>query len=145
MAAVPPEIGRAAGLPLLDAALLLWLNRHALQRWDGKSSVPMLSGDPASQIRQAIGALDAERSQAASGPTRDRLKIAHPAAKDADLTLAIESAVKLEKDCTAHFQRSGADLAADARQAVESARADNPGFLAASYETLAQYLSTMMR
>jgi hypothetical protein len=145
MAAVPAEIERAATLPLLDAALLLWLNRRALQRSDGKSSSPRLAGDPASQIRQAIGALDAERAQAASGPTRDRLKLAHPAAEDADLTLAIERAVKLEKDCAAHFRRSGADLAADAKRAAESARADNPGFLDASYDASAQYLCTMMR
>jgi hypothetical protein len=144
MAAVPPEIERAAGLPLLDAALLLWLLRRTLQRWDGKSSAPTLSGNPA-QIRQAIGALDAERAQAASGPTRDRLKIAHPEAEDAALMLAIERAVKFEKDCAAHFRRSGADLAADAKRAAERARADNPGFLDASCETLAQYLSTMMR
>jgi hypothetical protein len=144
MAAVPPEIERAAGLPLLDAALLLWLLRRTLQRWDGKSSAPTLSGNPA-QIRQAIGALDAERAQAASGPTRDRLKITHPEAEDAALMLAIERAVKFEKDCAAHFRRSGADLAADAKRAAERARADNPGFLDASYETLAQYLSTMMR
>jgi hypothetical protein len=145
MAAVPPDIERAAGLPLLDAALLLWLQRRTLQRWDGKSSAPTLSGNPASQIRQAIGALDAERAQAASGPTRDRLKIAHPEAEDAALMFAIERAVKLEKDCAAHFRRDGADLAADAKRAAERARADNPGFLDASYETLAQYLSTVMR
>jgi hypothetical protein len=82
MAAVPPEIERAAGLPLLDAALLLWLQRRALQRWDGKSSSPRLTGNPVSQIRQAIGALDVERAQAASGPTRDRLKLAHPTAEE---------------------------------------------------------------
>jgi len=145
MAAVPPEIGRAAGLPLLDAALLLWLQRRALQRWDGKTSSPRLAGDPASQIRQAIGALDFERAQAASGPTRDRLKLAHPAAGDAALRLAIERAVKLDKDCATHFRRSGADLAADAKRAAERARADNPGFLDASYEAVAQYLCTMMR
>jgi len=86
MAAVPPEIERAAGLPLLDAALLLWLQRRALQRWDGKSSSPRLTGNPVSQIRQAIGALDVER-----------------------------------------------------------ARADNPGFLDASYEAAAQHLCMTMR
>ena len=145
MAALPAEIERAAGLPLLDAALLLWLQRRALQRWDGKSSSPPLAGDPASQIAQAIGALDAERAQAASGPTRDRLKRAHPAAADSDLALAIERAVKLEKDCASHFRRIGADLSADAKRAAESARADNPGFLDASYEAVAQYLCTMMR
>ncbi|HXR88037.1 MAG TPA: hypothetical protein VN728_13745 [Stellaceae bacterium] len=145
MAAVPPEIERAAGLPLLDAALLLWLNRHTLQRWDGKSSSPRLTGDPASQIRQAIGALDAERAQAASGPTRDRLKLAHPTPQEADLGLAIERAVKLDKDCASHFRHSGADLAADARRAVERARADNPGFLDASYEAAAQHLCMTMR
>ena len=133
MAAVPAEIERAAALPLLDAALLLWLHRRALQRWDGKSSSPTLAGDPANQLRQAIGALDAERREAANGPTRDRLKIAHPAADDAALTHAIERAVKLEKDCALHFRRGGADLAADAKRAAESARADNPGFLDASY------------
>src|SRR5215469_15272790 len=143
--AAPPEIDRAAALPLLDAALLLWLQRRTLQRWDGKSLAPMLSGDPASQIRQAIGALDAERAQAATGPTRDRLKLAHPAAEDAALTLAIERAVRLEKDCASHFRRSGADLAADAKRAVENARTDNPGFLDASYEAVAQHLCTMMR
>ena len=84
-------------------------------------------------------------AQAASGPTRDRLKVAHPEAEDAALTRAIERAVKLEKDCAAHFERSGADLAANATRAAERARADNPGFLDASYEMLAQYLSTMMR
>jgi hypothetical protein len=145
MTAVPAEIERAAALPLLDAALLLWLNRRALQRWDGKSSSPNLAGDPANQIRQAIGALDAERAQAASGPTRDRLKLAHPTAEDTALTLAIERAVKLEKDCASHFRRSGADLAADAKRAAESARPDNPGFLDASYEAAVQYLCTMMR
>ena len=145
MAAVPAEIERAAALPLLDAALLLWVHRRALQRWDGKSSAPALTGDPQNQIQQAIGALDAERRAAASGPTRDRLKIAHPQADDGALTLAIERAVKLEKDCAAHFRRSGADLAADAKRAAESARGDNPGFLDASYEAAAQYLCTMMR
>jgi len=141
----PPEIDRAAALPLLDAALLLWLQRRTLQRWDGKSSAPMLSGDPASQIRQAIGALDAERAQAASGPTRDRLKLAHPAPEDADLTLAIERAVKLDKDCASHFPRSATDLVAAARHAVESARGDNPGFLDSSYEAVARHLCMVMR
>ena len=145
MAAVPPEIERAAGLPLLDAALLLWLQRRALQRWDGKSSSPRLTGNPVSQIRQAIGALDVERAQAASGPTRDRLKLAHPTAEDAAMRLAIERAVKLDKDCASHFRHSGADLAADARRAVERARADNPGFLDASYEAAAQHLCMTMR
>ena len=145
MAAVPPEIERAAALPLLDAALLLWLHRRTLQRWDGKSSSPILAGDPASQIRQAIGALDFERAQAASGPTRDRLKIAHPQADDAALTLAIERAVKLDKDCASHFRRSGADLVAEAKRATERARADNPGFIDASYETVERFLCMMMR
>ena len=145
MADVPAEIERAAGLPLLDAALLLWLHRRALQRWDGKSSSPALAGDPASQIRQAIGALDAERREAANGPTRDRLRIAHPEADDAALTLAIERAVKLEKDCASHFRRGGINLAAEAKRAADSARADNQGFLDASYDAAAQYLTTMMR
>jgi hypothetical protein len=145
MAAVPPEIERAAALPLLDAALLLWLNRHALQRWDGKSSSPPLAGDAANQARQAIGALDFERAQAASGPTRDRLKRAHPEAEDAALTNAIERAVKLDKDCAARFRRSGADLAADAKRAVELARTDDPGFLDSSYEAAARYLCEVMR
>ena len=145
MAAVPVEIERAAGLPLLDAALSLWLHRRALQRWDAKSSSPPLAGDPANQIRQAIGALDAERREAANGPTRDRLRIAHPQADDAALTLAIERAVKLEKDCASHFRRSGADLVVDATRAAERARADNPGFLDASYEAAAQYLCGVMR
>ena len=145
MAALPAEIERATGLPLLDAALLLWLHRRTLQRWDGKSSSPALAGDPANQIRQAIGALDAERREAANGPTRDRLRIAHPAADDAALTLAIERAVKLEKDCASHFRRSSADLVADAKRAAASARADNPGFLDASYEAAARYLCEAMR
>lgn len=145
MAAVPAEIERAARLPLLDAALLLWLHRRALQRWDRKSSAPRLAGDPASQIGQAIGALDAERKGAASGPTRDRLRIAHPAADDAALTRAIERAVKLDKDCAAHFRRSGTDLVAEAKRATERAQADNPGFLDASYDAAAQYLCGVMR
>jgi len=145
MATVPGEIERAAALPLLDAALLLWLNRHGMQRWDGKSSSPPLAGDPASQLRQAIGALDFERAQAASGPTRDRLKRAHPEADDAALTNAIERAVKLDKDCAAHFRPAGADLITEAKRAVDLARLDNPGFLEASYVMAERFLCMRMR
>src|SRR5689334_6748882 len=103
MADRPPPIELAATLPLADAALLLWLRRRELQRWDGKSSSPRLSGDPAAQLARAIGALDFERANAAGGPTFDRLKIAHPQADDASLRHAIERAVKLETDCARHF------------------------------------------
>lgn len=145
MANGPPLIKLAETLPLVDAALWLWLRRHELQRWDGKSSSPRLSGDPAAQLQQAIGALDFERANAAGGPTFDRLKIAHPEADDASLRHAIELAVKLETDCASHFAHTAAGPEADAQRALEFARAGNPGFLEASYIAAARYLCTVMR
>src|SRR5262245_60349563 len=124
MASLPPEIERAVKLPLIDAALLLWLSRRDLQRWDGRSSSPPLAGDAAGQIGQATGALDFERANAASGPTFYRLKSAHPEADESGLKRAIERAVQLEADCAKHFMPSKAGLDEDTKRAVDLARRD---------------------
>ena len=142
---IPPEIESAAKLPLIDAALLLWLRRRELQLWDGRSSSPPLGGDAASQIRQATRALDFERANAANGPTFHRLRLAHPHTDERDLKDAIDRGVRLEADCAKHFRNSGAGLDVDAKRAVDLARYDNPGFLDASYEVAAEYLRIVMR
>jgi hypothetical protein len=143
---------RAAQLPLMDAAFLLWTQRHNIN-WAEAPPNPRPHpsanlSDPAifkQVVRSAIAAVEFERDNAQYGVTFQRLRKIHPDANDADLQSAIRAAVKLDQDCFKHFAYSAAGLGEDAERAVDLARRANPGFQDSTYTAAAHLLMQQMR
>jgi hypothetical protein len=101
-------------------------------------------------VHDAITTVRFERDNAQDGPTFTRLKRAHPNADDQDIKGAIVAAVKLRKDCTRYFShedpRPGRPSWRDCiKSAIARAKAENPGFLDASYKSAEHDLEFAMR
>lgn len=144
-------IEQASVLPTNDAAYLLWQQRYRLNRLEGDQSPKKPTDDLGTKegfartVRRAFASVTFERDNAQDGPTFRRLKQAHPNVGDESLRQAIKLAVKFDTDCTRYFSYSDGGLFADAKQAVERARADNPGFTEVTYRLAVQKLCEAMR
>jgi hypothetical protein len=138
---IDQDIAAAASLPLPDAAYFLWVRRFALDRRERPAAARSVRSanlkDPAAVAQSVAAALTkagADRATAEDGPTFLRLRRAHPNAGDHELKSAIRAALKLDEDCAKFFSPSDDDFAANIARAIEGARTENPGFLAATYE-----------
>jgi hypothetical protein len=133
-------------MPLLDAAYALWLARRQFDSQDRAQSIakprsvaqPHSFDDYRRLIQGVIRDLRAERANGHEGPTFQRLKGAHPEATDEEVREAIKAAIKLEADCLRHYRD-------DVAEAVNLARADNPGFGEITYERLYLNMRREMR
>jgi hypothetical protein len=142
---------QATQLPLMDAAYHLWLARWNLDEIEfpkPKRTVPADLKDPevvARAMRNAIEKVDHASRTAHDGATFDRLKRAHPGARDETLKSAIKAAVKFDTDCVRYYSNQEPDHYAALKTAIDGARAANPGFSASTYARAFHELSIAMR
>ena len=146
-------IDDAAGMPLPDAAFLLWRSRVQLdiqERAGGrKRRIRRLKpGSHAfsTSIRQAVQAGRDAIAHADDGPTFDRLKVAFPQTRDADLKAAIRAAAKLQIDAcrNAGDDGGGVDIE-NLKVAIGRARAANPDFSEATYAALLNHVAYLLK
>lgn len=149
---VPDDIDRASQLPLMDAAFLLWMRRHALDR--AENPVPP-NPDARSELHKpavfrqmvqaAMASIVFDRANAHHGATFRRLKQAHPNERDKALQQAVKLAVKLDTDSTRNFTYDVAKNLDPVTRAVDLTRRENPGFSDSTYRELDHHLRFVMR
>lgn len=143
---------RAAGLPLRDAAYLLWKAKGYLDDEEGLVPPPLKApsdlfkpGGLAAALRMVAAKINHERENAADGVTFKRLRKAHPECSVSEARAAIRAAVKFDLDCGRCFSYASPSYLDDCARAVKLAMAENPGFTEATYDAAVQRLAADMR
>jgi hypothetical protein len=140
-------IGEAAKLPLRDAAYMLWRQKSAFERLEGRTWPRRDRSTPEAREtsdRAFIAQMKYEHDFAQDGPTFERLKRAHPNVDDAELKSAIIAAVKFDDDCFRYFSRGG-DHSEKVERAVAQAARDNPPYLETTYRDAQNWVGYNMK
>jgi len=139
-------LAEARALPLKDAAFLLWRESSRLDLFAWRALPAkvrsMFRARPAAEITAGIRH---EHDHAEDGLTFDRLKLAHPAADDAEVRHAIIGAVKFDDACFGYFDKGNGEFGARFTRAVELAARDHPGYLELTYRRARYYVSYYMK
>jgi hypothetical protein len=141
-------LGEAARLPLWDAAYLIWREKTAFERLEGRRWRPRDERTPAvaaRSMRRISAQLKHERDTAQDGPTFDRLKRAHPRADDTELKQAIVAAVRFDDACLRFFSSEGGDFWHNVVRAVARAAKEHPGYLATTYRDARNWIAFNMK
>lgn len=145
-------MGKAAELPLMDAAYHLWIHKGQLDCFEGFIPPPKLPSTDWTDseifrkvVQTATHDIQACQEDAHFGTTFLRLEKLYPEASMKDLQRAVRTAVKLDMDCSRSFSYESPHYLDDVTRAVEAVKVANPGFQEATYEAAWIHLATRMR
>ena len=135
-------IETAASLPLPDAAFLLWIAARRLND-DDKALSPDIRRIPATSeeietndvngyMKRTMLSWIADCESLNQERTFDRMKLAHPDAADQVIKSAIKAAIKLQNDCSRHYNIHNSRKFFFS--ALDAARRENPNFLEVTYK-----------
>jgi hypothetical protein len=149
---VQEKIQEASQLPLVDAAYILWANRHYLDDYERSMSLTGLAkttNDPKGVSNEELHRrIRFEIDNAEHGPTFHRLKGIHPTASEQDIRYAIRMAVTLDEGSKNKFSYSAErSLFEDIRLAIEAAKREHPDFkfLDSTYKRLEYNMFVALR
>jgi hypothetical protein len=142
-------IREAAALPLADAAYAIWRQKNTFEHLEGRVWPRRDLSTPEAvekSNRESQAQLKYEHDFAQDGPTFDRLRRAHPGAREDELKQAIISAVKFNDDCFRYFSYGRAeDYWELCIRAVERAAKENPPYLETTYRDARNYVAYCMK
>lgn len=122
----------ACRVPLKDAAFHLWRFKTYFDELEFGTQQYIevdAATEEAMHRKGVMGRINYEHDHAERGSTFDRLKRAHPNAKDDDVREAIKAAVKMMDDCEKYFDGNYTDFGRAIDGALAKAKRNNPGFL----------------
>jgi hypothetical protein len=123
-------IAEGAGLPLLDAAYAIWRRRYRLNTLEGRPTAEQVRAFRAMSPAEQAANMRHDRDFAQDGPAFAHLKSAQPRASDAEIKLAIITAVRFEDACFKYFaQDNVTDYWDRCGRAVARAAKEHPGYL----------------
>lgn len=123
-------IAEGASLPLQDAAYAIWRRRSRLDSLEGRPTAEQAQAFRAMSPPEQAAKMRHDRDFAQDGPTFAHLKSAQPRASDAEIKLAIITAVQFEDACFKYFEQDNVNDYWDrCVRAVARAAKQHPGYL----------------